>query len=140
MQYKNLTKNWAPVIVYLALIYYLSSLQYPVETLSQRTGIKFFTLSQYIYHIIEYAILSFLFWRALKNSYSKYPQIYTILFSIFYAFTDEFHQSFVPTRTASIIDVLFDTLGILALQSIITIVYYIKERTRHKLSVKNLKI
>ncbi len=33
------------------------------------------------------------------------------LLSAVYAFTDEFHQSFVPTRTASFLDVGIDTAG-----------------------------
>jgi len=35
----------------------------------------------------------------------------SLLFIIMYSLSDEFHQSFVPTRTASIYDSLIDSLG-----------------------------
>lgn len=45
--------------------------------------------------------------------------IYSQLFLSIYAISDEFHQSFIPARTATITDVLIDSLG--AFTSIILI-------------------
>ena len=39
--------------------------------------------------------------------------IYPATLSFLYAVSDEFHQSFVPGRSASIRDVLIDTIGII---------------------------
>ena len=66
-------------------------------------------------HITEYAILSVLLYGTLKAAcpFAWRPRraMWCILASALYALTDEFHQIFVPGRTASLIDCGFDTLG-----------------------------
>lgn len=68
-------------------------------------------------HLAEYAVLALLLWRALhvnKNNLPpwSWPKVGgTLLIVCFYAATDEFHQSFVPTRTPHVTDVLIDTVG-----------------------------
>jgi VanZ family protein len=69
-------------------------------------------------HLTEYAILAYLFWRALRKPKRDDPRPwswreggYAILLVALYASTDEFHQLFVPGREASVKDVLLDTLG-----------------------------
>lgn len=63
-------------------------------------------------HIIGYAILAFLYWRAFDFKEKKVWVAW--LFAILYAITDEFHQLFVPGRFSSVWDVLiFDNLGAL---------------------------
>jgi VanZ family protein len=63
-------------------------------------------------HITEYAILGFLAARAFRTS--PHPAINRRWFLIclalvaIYALLDEYHQSFVPSRTASISDSLID--------------------------------
>jgi len=47
--------------------------------------------------------------------------IYPATLSFFYAVSDEFHQSFVSSRSASIRDVLIDTIGILGFYIVIKI-------------------
>lgn len=67
-------------------------------------------------HVTEYAILAALFWRAFNRA-SKWAGKYgpeaiaVLLIAAAYASADEFHQHFVPTRTASPRDVLIDTCG-----------------------------
>jgi VanZ family protein len=36
---------------------------------------------------------------------------FTLVFIFVYALSDEFHQTFVPSRTASFVDVMIDVLG-----------------------------
>jgi len=66
-------------------------------------------------HLTEYAILGFLAARAFRSS--PRPAIHTHWFLISfalivtYALIDEYHQSFVPSRTASIYDSLIDIAG-----------------------------
>jgi VanZ family protein len=69
-------------------------------------------------HLTEYAILAYLFWRALRKSKRGDPRPWSwregglaVLLVALYAATDEFHQRFVPGREASVTDVLLDTLG-----------------------------
>ena len=60
-------------------------------------------------HFTEYAILGFLAARAFRTS----PRWFLIsaLLVVVYALIDEYHQSFVPSRTASVFDSLIDMAG-----------------------------
>jgi len=66
-------------------------------------------------HVTEYFILGILLFRAFrcgsKELLSWRWAFYSILVVVLYAASDEFHQSFVSTRTASLFDVGIDTLG-----------------------------
>ena len=66
-------------------------------------------------HVTEYFILGILLFRAFrcgsKELLSWRWALYSILVVVLYAASDEFHQSFVSTRTASLFDVGIDTLG-----------------------------
>jgi VanZ family protein len=61
-------------------------------------------------HVAEYAILAMLLWRALR-SINFSPYLVSFAMAVLYAVSDEFHQSFVPGRTASPRDVAIDTLS-----------------------------
>ena len=69
-------------------------------------------------HLTEYAILAMLLWRALRGGI-RWQMKMSILFlvaalgSAIFAASDEFHQSFVPSRTASTNDVMIDICGAL---------------------------
>ena len=67
-------------------------------------------------HVTEYAILAALLWRALRGTFSALSRTTiaacTFVVASCFAATDEFHQSFVPTRTATLHDVLIDCVGI----------------------------
>ncbi len=68
-------------------------------------------------HLTEYAILAALFWRALRAALTSTSILWiggiTFVASGLFAVSDEFHQSFVGTRTASAQDVLIDLTGAL---------------------------
>jgi VanZ family protein len=74
-------------------------------------------------HGIGYFSLGFSVLYALTFN-SRWSLVRALLLCSLYAVTDEFHQSFVPSRTASAIDVLIDTCA--ALAGIITILGIIK--------------
>ena len=66
-------------------------------------------------HFTEYAILAGFAARAFRTSsnqllHSRWFWVSLLLVSV-YSLSDEWHQSFVPTRTASIYDSMIDTLG-----------------------------
>ena len=68
-----------------------------------------------IAHYTIYTIGGFLI---INYTYSmektkKKKILYSLLFGIFYASTDELHQYFVPGRSARLFDVGIDTLGVL---------------------------
>jgi len=69
-------------------------------------------------HATEYAILALLVWLALRMSRrqpappgSARDAWVALLVCALYAASDEFHQRFVPTRTASVWDVMIDVAG-----------------------------
>jgi VanZ family protein len=69
-------------------------------------------------HITEYAILGLLLWRAIhKPARDQVPRwnwrhaAVAFIIAAIYAASDEFHQSFVPSRGAQFGDVLFDSTG-----------------------------
>jgi VanZ family protein len=66
-------------------------------------------------HVSEYAILAVLLYRAFVHtvfqSRSALSAGIVLLSCAAYAASDEFHQSFVPSRTASLRDVMIDLCG-----------------------------
>ena len=66
-------------------------------------------------HVSEYFLLGILFFHAFRgNSLQKWRIrwiIYSIIGVVFYATSDEFHQTFVSSRTASLVDVGIDSVG-----------------------------
>jgi len=109
----------------MGFIYYLSSLSSPLEQIISEKAMIYFGFQRFIYHIIEYAILSLLLYRALKIT-SKSPQILAVLITILYAITDEMHQAFVPGRISSVFDLAIDAFGAVAMQCIINIYDWLK--------------
>lgn len=68
-------------------------------------------------HLTEYAILAALLWRGLRGTLAALSKMVlalsTLLMAAAFAASDEYHQSFVPTRTASLHDVMIDCIGAL---------------------------
>ena len=69
-------------------------------------------------HLTEYAVLAWLFWRAIRKPVKHDPRPWrwteaglALAIVFLYAAGDELHQAFVPSRTAQISDVLIDTCG-----------------------------
>ena len=69
----------------------------------------------YFFHFAEYSILGFLLFRSITSDelLTFHPFYGSLLIGISFAILDEFHQSFVPGRHMSSIDILFDSIGIL---------------------------
>jgi len=68
-------------------------------------------------HFTEYFILAALLWRALRGTFNELPRklisAVTFLIAAAFAASDEFHQSFVPSRTSTVYDVMIDCTGAL---------------------------
>ena len=66
-------------------------------------------------HVTEYAILAALLWRAPRATLTWASSLsiagIALITSALFAISDEFHQSFVPSRTPSENDVLIDICG-----------------------------
>lgn len=102
---------WAPAIAWMAAIFFFSS--------RQRLGVT----QTYVYdfiifktlHVIEYSILFFLVFRAIHSTRLSLSRqyLYAVVFSVFYAASDEIHQLFTATRQGTVRDILIDTAGIM---------------------------
>jgi len=70
--------------------------------------------SPYFVHPVEFGVLAALVYRLIA-SYRALPTVLVfggaLVFTICYGVTDEFHQSFVVGRSASLGDVGLDALG-----------------------------
>ena len=71
-------------------------------------------------HVSEYAILMFLLYMSLEKLVSnKYRVWWSVLLSVLYASSDEWHQTFVVGRHGAIGDVVIDSIGILVMMFLI---------------------
>jgi len=100
-----------PVLVYAVLIFIVSSItKFPDSTPS------FFGFDK-LAHFCEYYLFGFLSCRwvsAMETPFLKGRAVWiTIILGTLYGLGDEWHQSFVPGREASLWDALFDSLGVL---------------------------
>ena len=103
-----------PIVLYSLLIFYLSNLS------SVPYVIKQFEIKDKILHFFGFFAYYILLFVPIYVKYIKIKEfnfhkitIITILFSIFFATTDEIHQGFVVGRDSDIYDLIADTLGIL---------------------------
>jgi VanZ family protein len=133
MQLPRFVKYWMPAIVWMALIFIGSTdvlsaehtsrfllpfLRWLDPKISWATLNAIQTIIRKLGHVTEYAILAALMWRALRGGTvgkSKTSILFVIVWIACGAFaaSDEFHQSFVPSRTASVRDVMIDICGAL---------------------------
>lgn len=125
--------RWLPLVAWMVVVFLFSSDAFSVPRTSRFLG-PFFrwllpnalpeTIDACIVavrkfaHAWEYAVLSLLAWRALGRpgidgfrpwSWGRAGRAWLI--SAVYAASDEWHQSFVPTRGAAVADVLIDASG-----------------------------
>ncbi len=107
-QLRTLLLYWAPPLLWMALIFYGSA----QPTLPSLSDSMLDSLVKYGAHFVEYAVLALLWYRALYSRF-PHPKILPLAFLITagYALSDEFHQSFVPGRSATWQDIAVDVIG-----------------------------
>jgi|GEM_PF-1827514 len=103
-------KAWLLVLLWASMIFYLSS----IPGLGTGLGIWDLILRKCA-HLAEYALLTILLWRALRDTTSGWScgalRRSAMILAVLYAVSDEIHQGFVVTRVGSGVDVLIDMLG-----------------------------
>ncbi|MFZ0064405.1 MAG: VanZ family protein [Pyrinomonadaceae bacterium] len=91
-------------------------------------------------HFSEYAVLGFLAARAFAGSAQRLLREHwttvSAILVVIYALLDEFHQSYVASRSASIFDSLIDIAG--GLFALICFAYFRRTRRRKALSERAL--
>jgi VanZ family protein len=98
---------WLPLLVWAAAIYALSS----IPSLESGFPLTWDVVIRKIAHAAEFGILGVLLLRVFSR-YTKRHIVLAGILGIFYAATDEYHQSFVPGREGTPWDVLIDGLGV----------------------------
>jgi hypothetical protein len=90
-----------------------------------------------IFHMFEYAVVAYLTYRILSEEERRhfYWNIFwTLAFTVLYAISDEYHQTFTAGRTGIYTDVLIDSAGALIG------IWLIYLNHKHKEILKNKKI
>lgn len=77
-------------------------------------------------HMAAFGILAVLLWRALAFSAVHRATVWSLLLTVAYAASDEFHQSFTAGRNASGVDVGIDAAG--ALIALLALVVWLHMR------------
>ena len=102
---RSLLTLWGPFFAALAVVFWLSSL-------SQVPGTNY--AWDKLLHAVGYAALGVLALRAFHGGFEApraAPTLYAGLAVILWGVSDEYHQSFVPGRHASALDVVADAVG-----------------------------
>jgi len=117
---RKFLKFWLPIIIWAGVIFTFSSIP------DLKSGLKEDFILRKIAHVLEYTILTFFFLRAFSKEKLNLGRImiFSIIFSVFYALTDEYHQTFVQGRQGKFRDVGIDSVGIL----LTALIWYYKNR------------
>lgn len=102
---RNKWFNFVLLLMYSALVFYVSAQSHIKEPIQFRNSDK-------LYHLLEYGVYGMLMLNFLKDMSIKKLVLWTIIISAVFAASDEFHQSFVPNRDPSVFDWIFDVIGI----------------------------
>lgn len=107
----QLFSSWGPVLVWMSIIFFLSTRQSMAVSDDYVWNFLFFKTL----HLIEYVVLFLLYMRAINLTIVIKPMHFFVAFflTLMYAASDEFHQMFVPTREGTLRDVIIDCLGAL---------------------------
>jgi len=122
--------RYLPLILWLGFISFASSGSFAASNTSRIIGplvlwlfpntspetlLVIHMITRKVAHFTEYAILGFLAARAFRGSPRPGLQrrwfLASLCLIVVYSLLDEYHQSFVPSRTASVYDSLIDMAG-----------------------------
>ena len=130
MTLSKFLKYWLPVLLWMGLIFWMStgmfSAQHTFDFL-QRVLRKIDPAVSYSIvrlinnslrkagHVTEFFISGLLVYRAFRAGSTESRKfrwaLFSAVFIVLFAASDEYHQSFVASRTASVLDVCIDTGG-----------------------------
>jgi VanZ family protein len=123
-------KRYAPLLVWMGVIFFASTGEFSASNTAlliqpfirwffPHISVEHLNLIHFLVrklgHFTEYAVLALLAARAFANAshagLRRHWVLLTVLLVCVYALFDEYHQSFVPSRTASIYDSMIDSAG-----------------------------
>ena len=130
---RTFLKYWVPVFIWLGVVfagstdifsteqtsrYLVPFLRWLDPQISVSTIVTIHFALRKLGHLTEYAVLAGLLWRALRSARNLRAKMSTLFVGVWvacaiFAASDEFHQSFLASRTASPHDVVIDVCGAL---------------------------
>jgi len=130
-KFLKLLQIWLPLFLWMLIIFLFSSRPTiqastfdPVDFVIKKTA-----------HLTEYAFLLVLLFRAIYLTFTdrlnrgKVENL-AVFFSFIYAVSDEWHQSFISGRTATLRDILIDFIGIMIGLTAIKFIKHQKKLTK----------
>ena len=128
MSFRGILKAWLPVVIWIALMFFGSTdlmsaehtsrfllpfLRWLDPNISLVTIARVHLFLRKAAHVTEYAILTGLLFRATRGLIDGFWRRAAVAFvpAMIFAAADEFHQTFVPSRSGSVYDVLVDYSG-----------------------------
>ena len=114
--------------IYMIAIWVMSSLPDDVILDLPSSGVDRFIKEAL--HLVEFAILYMLFVAALAANHklTKNVSLVAAIVACLFGIVDEIHQSFVPYRSATLIDVVKDIIGVLAAYFHVRFHYFHRKR------------
>jgi VanZ family protein len=130
---KSFLKYWLPLFIWLGVMFFGSTDVMSAEHTSRyivpfllwlKPGMSpqilwtILVVARKCAHVIEYTVLALLLWRALRSVPTLQAKSVMVFAAVLmgcavFAASDEFHQTFVKSRTPSVRDVLLDVIGAL---------------------------
>lgn len=118
---------WGPVFLFAMFIFIMSSI-------SSSEGNDIFPHFDKVAHFLVYGAFALLIFRGVTRTTGSNNflliAIFTVIVTVAYGLSDEFHQSFVPTRDSDVKDIAADGIGAMAAMTIV----YIRRRLFSRLS------
>jgi VanZ family protein len=119
---------WLLPIAYMALIWTLSS--FPADEFVALPDLSLDRIIKESLHLVEFGILYLLFVLALfgNGQLTKKTSLIFALIACLYGALDEIHQSFVPYRSATWIDLVKDVIGVTVASYFVNRFYFLKKK------------
>ena len=142
MSFGKKIQYWFPVFLWICFIFWMSTgmfsaqntylffeplLRFFAPSISHKETVFLHIILRKLAHVTEYFISGLLLFRAFRNGSNKRREwiwaFSSLLIIIIIAASDEIHQSFISTRTASLVDVGVDIMGGFLAQCISVVKY-----------------
>jgi VanZ family protein len=112
---RKLIRRWLPALMWMGLIFFVSA-QPSLPSVPGRWDL----LLKKGMHMAAYGILTALYLRALRGPGcdDTVIRLASVVLAVAYALSDEYHQTFVPGRNGTWVDVAVDGVGILGVTAL----------------------
>ncbi|MEA3376181.1 MAG: VanZ family protein [Chloroflexota bacterium] len=108
---RTLIWRWLPALAWMGLIFFVSA-----QPSLPSAPAWWDVILKKTMHAVAYAILTWLYLGALRGTWEddRIIRVASVILAVAYAISDEVHQTFVPGRNGTLVDVLLDGVGILS--------------------------